>query len=374
MKKLLTLISSLYGGGAEKLTADLSFEFSEKFDSTILTFIPYSKTYNYAGKLINLGATSKKNIFGKIIKQLKTIRSIRKFKSKYKPDITLSHMGISNIHNIYTKYKDKTICVLHGRNSYYHSNKMVRIIYKKIYTKADCIVCVSKYIKEDFENIYNISTPIVVITNGINNKLIRKKAKEKIVFKLPDEYIVYVGGFRREKCHIQLIESLSEFLKNNSLHLVFVGDGLLREEIINKIKELELQDKIHLVGNIPNPYPIIKKAKLSLVASRTESFSLVLVESLSLGIPVISTDCGGPKEIIEPDMNIDITYPHITDYGILLKNWYKDEINNDFADAINMLLNNEELYKSMKIKGVDRADFFDINKTKKKYVDLLNQL
>ena len=81
-----------------------------------------------------------------------------------------------------------------------------------------------------------------------------------------------------------------------------------------------------------------------------ESFSIVTVESLALGTPVISTDCGGPREILEPNFTHEYSLPHITKYGILIdesKKWNNDTI----ISQIDYLLNNKKVLYQMSLES-----------------------
>jgi glycosyltransferase involved in cell wall biosynthesis len=72
---------------------------------------------------------------------------------------------------------------------------------------------------------------------------------------------------------------------------------------------LNLSDRVTLMGRVENPFPYILQCKWSLCVSERESFSLVLLESMALRTPVITTDCGGPRDIVDNGK-----------YGILVEN------------------------------------------------------
>ena len=77
-----------------------------------------------------------------------------------------------------------------------------------------------------------------------------------------------------------------------------LGTGRDEKEIHALINEYSLNDKVVIAGFHANPYPWIKNARLLVVTSRYEGFGNVLIEAMSLGTPVISTNCGGPSEIL----------------------------------------------------------------------------
>lgn len=362
---ILTIIPSLFGGGAEKITADLSFALSKKYKHNLLLYNSKKEKYKYEATLTELKIPKKKSFIGRIIRQFFILKKIKKFKNTHLPNVTISHMLIANMLNILSKKNDKVICVLHGEWSVKNGKlKFIDNYIKKQYAKADMIVSVSHYIKNMFEDYYSFKLPHKVIYIGVDAKTIKQKANEKINIQLPKKYLIYVAGFRPVKNHIILIKQLEKHLKTTDIHLVLVGDGELKGEIENTIKELNLSNKILLLGNLTNPYPLIKNAKLSLLVSSSESFSLVIVESMVLGVPVISTDCGGPREIIDIEWRNNKSTPYITEFGVLIKK-PKYWSNNSLTTQIELLLKNKDLYTSISVKSKQRAKFFNIENTNK---------
>ena len=68
-------------------------------------------------------------------------------------------------------------------------------------------------------------------------------------------------------------------------------------------KKLNIYKRIHFLGWVDNPYKYIKHSNILVCTSQTESFGNVIVEAMICGIPVISTRCGGPEEIINNDVD-----------------------------------------------------------------------
>ena len=374
MNTVLTIIPSLYGGGAEKVAADISFKLSEKYNHKMLLYNIEGDKYNYSADLTELNISNKRSLLGKIARQINIFRKILDFKKINKPRITISHMLMANMLNVLTKKKDKTICILHGEWSVKTGNsKILDKFVKRQYAKADMIISVSQYIKNMFDNYYKLSIPHKVVYAGVDIQQINKKANEIISIDLPKNYLVYVAGFRPVKNHQQLIKQLESYLKKTDTHLVLVGDGELRLEIEEIVKKLGLSEKIHLLGNLTNPYPIIKMATLSLLVSSTESFSLVVVESMVVGTPVIATDCGGPREIIDPEWSNKRITPYETAYGVLIdkpKQWNKKSL----ILQVDKLLNDNNFRDRLSKNGKERAKEFSLSKTVKDLEFVINNL
>ncbi len=103
-----------------------------------------------------------------------------------------------------------------------------------------------------------------------------------------------------------LIQAFSIALKRvfrviiNKPELYILGEGHEKENLESLISELKLQDKVFLPGFVDNPSEILSSANLFVLSSNREGFGNVLVEALSCGLPLISTDCpSGPSEILK---------------------------------------------------------------------------
>jgi glycosyltransferase involved in cell wall biosynthesis len=372
---ILTFIPSLYGGGAEKIVADLSFALSKRFNHKILTYNRKHLKYPYSGELEELDLKIEHNLFNRFFKQFLIYKKVLSFKQSFNPKVTISHMLIANMLNVLTSRKSKTICVLHGEWSIKtgKSKLLDKFLVKRLYAKADLIVFVSHYIEKMFQEYYSLDVPHEVAYIGINIEEVNLKATEEGGIELPENYLVYVAGFRPVKNHIILIENLETYLKVTDIFLVLVGDGELRTHIEKKISNLGLSHKIILTGNVQNPYPIIKNAKISLLVSSSESFSLVIVESMALGTPVIATDCGGPREIIDPDWSSQRSTPLKTEYGVLVgtpNTWLENELVNQINEILNMPL----LVNNLINKGKERAEKFNMLNVETKYIEIIESL
>jgi glycosyltransferase involved in cell wall biosynthesis len=127
-------------------------------------------------------------------------------------------------------------------------------------------------------------------------------------------------------------------------NLIIMGEGPLREELQRLAASLDVAGSVFMPGFEMNPYPAMKSADAFVLSSRFEGFSLVVLEALALGVPVVATDCpSGPAEILEGGR-----------YGLLVPP------DNDaaLADAIARLIRDPQLCDSLKRAGAARAREF----------------
>ena len=122
--------------------------------------------------------------------------------------------------------------------------------------------------------------------------------------------VVAAGAFAAFKNHVLLLRAWAEVIKRFNARLIIFGEGGLRGEYERLIEELGIGDSVSLPGFTNNLPAELRGASCFVVPSLIESFSVVLVEALASGVPVVSTDCPyGPGEIL-----------HRGKYGILVKN------------------------------------------------------
>ena len=168
------------------------------------------------------------------------------------------------------------------------------------------IVAVSNGVARDLESRLFLKNDIVkTIYNPIDIEEIQTKAQQS----LPTEYqffenipyTVMVGRLHEQKNYPLALEAFKKVsTQRPELHLVILGQGSEEEVIKKQIEYLGLQEKVHLLGFQNNPFVFIKYAELFMLSSSWEGFGNVLVESMALGVPVVSTDCpSGPAEILD---------------------------------------------------------------------------
>ena len=364
---VVNFIQSIYGGGAEKYVADISCYLNEVVNHNLLITKIKEKSYDYCGKITQL-----KSIKVKLLNFLSYIQQIKKIKKS--THVFISHLWVANIYNCLTKSNtSKTILYIHGKWSITpEKGFIIDKLTESLYNKADAIICVSHAMKQLISSHYNITTKVFVNHIGVNSDAILEKSKQIIPISLPKKYIVYVSGLRPVKNHLKLLDNIGIFLKETEYKLVIVGDGVLKNEILSKIASLKLHDHVILTGNIKNPYPIIKNASYSLLTSASESFSLVCVESIVLGTPILATDCGGPREILAPQLEINkpINYPFFGQGGVLIDK----EVKQSIGEIISQLDQNKGQKKQLIKDGIKNAAQFSIEESAKRLVNIINNL
>jgi len=172
------------------------------------------------------------------------------------------------------------------------------------YPLADEIVAVSEGLADDLSNYAGIPrNRISVIPNPIITPEVIAKASENLDhpwFK-PGKppVILAVGRLVPQKDYRMLINAFARVRRSVPVHLLILGEGPERGELVSIVNKLGLQEDISLPGFIDNPYPFMVHSSVFVLSSRYEGLPTVLVEALFCGVPIVATDCpSGPREIL----------------------------------------------------------------------------
>lgn len=115
--------------------------------------------------------------------------------------------------------------------------------------------------------------------------------------------LVTVGRLHPQKGFDRLIKAIHELRQRRNtpvITLTIVGQGPEHEPLAQLVDKLSLSQQVRFTGFQSNPYPSVRSADLFCLSSRYEGMPNVLVEAMSLGVPVLSTDCPhGPSEILQ---------------------------------------------------------------------------
>lgn len=336
MKRILFFNDSLVMGGTEILLVDLLNHLAAKAQITLLLPEPSDKDvllrkvspavsikYLYPDGLPHFQKKIWENImifFPRMFARQKGISEseydeIVCFKETFFARIfaKMSIPKILWIHNIVYKRKYE-IRSFREKISVWLNKKQLKLV-ERSYNSFDKVICVSDAAKNTYLSIlYDGKTPkqdISVLYNAIDLAKVKEKAKEPII-DLPqsETNFILITRISPEKRTDRLINAVIRLKEEGyNFHVYIIGDGMDNRTMGEELIEKEINGIITLKGRIDNPFPYILQSKWSLCVSERESFSLVLLESMALKTPVITTDCGGPRDIIDGGK-----------YGILVDN------------------------------------------------------
>lgn len=254
--------------------------------------------------------------------------------------------------------------------------KLGRYLIKKLYPKADAIIPNSKEIKQDLIKNFNIDEKrIIPIYNPIDLRYINKNIKEGIIPSMDNTVVnfICVARFSPQKNHELLINAIN-IIKDKNFKLYLVGsNGTLEHEIKKQVQDLNLQEKISFEGFCSNPFVFMNTADFFVLSSNYEGFPNAVQEAMASGCAILSVDCKtGPREMLAPntDSNLNASGIELAEYGILVPTNNKEIL----AEAMLKIIEDHSLIKKYKLKSLQRSLDFDVEKVKKIFIDVLNQL
>lgn len=398
-KKLVLMIPQLRHGGAERVVSRLSFLMRDTYNICIVVFDNTNITYDVGCRIVSLNAkpTVKNNIILKVLNVIKRVYLYNRFKKNNNIDITYSFGDTANIVNILSFGRDKKITSIRGFKRIRSGNGIkdkyiLKPISKYICSQSDKIVSVSELISKTLAKEYNINhSKIKTIYNGYDINSIQKKSLEDIPDSLlkkidGNRVIITAGTFRAEKGYWHLLKAFSIVLKDiKDIKLVILGQDYknYKEKVEKLAEELNISDDIIFGGYQSNPFKFFSRSTIYVLSSTSEGFPNALVEAMACGLPVIASDCkSGPREIIAPNTNLFKTTESIElgEYGVLVKAMngvenYQSDIIEDcdkyLANAIKLLLNDDELRMKYKFKAKQRVTDFSYEEWLKKQNETL---
>lgn len=323
--KIAIFLYSLAGGGAERVVSILLQNLSKTHNITLVLMNPtivYDIPKNIPVYLLESSSPDESGIL-KLLKLPFLAWKYSRFCIQSGITVSFSLMNRPNYINVLSKFfgnAAKIIISERGTPSRQYATQSLqgwinRVLIRWLYPKANLITTNSQGNRLDLENNFQISKPIHVLYN---------------LFDLPAHpanthsgsiTLISIGRLDEGKNHVMLLEALTKIEQDN-IHLIIAGDGPLRKHLETIIADFGLTEKVTLTGFINNPFDYLVNADIFLFASRHEGFPNVVVEAMSCGCAVISTDCrSGPREILSPNTSVEtmlIDTIEYAPYGVLV--------------------------------------------------------
>lgn len=350
--KILMYTTVFCGGGAERTMLDIINNINlKKFEIILvvgrkngigyLKFLKQSKSIKY----INLQSDDDKDF------EIPDLLS--KTIEKEKPDICFAPGIFTNfilmdaIEKI--SYDGKIVIRESNYVSLRNLSQEAKAKITKQYNQCDKIIAITSGIKRDLIKNYKVNqNKFVLINNPIEIEFIKKyssKKEENNQFnQIENKKIITIGRLETQKNQIMLLKAFKKVKeKYPKVDLVILGQGSLKEELNQQVRDLKLEESVHFLGFSDNPYYYLKNSDIFVLSSRYEGFPHVLLEAMSLKVPIISTNCPtGPKDILKNGK-----------YGYLVK---VDDVK-QLSKKILKLLSDDKKYK----KKVEKA-YKEVNK------------
>lgn len=252
-----------------------------------------------------------------LLKNIKSIMFLRKLIKRESIDIVISNATLAGIMTrlaVFTLFrKPKVIHSCHGylfSKSSKFIKKFVFISIEKILSPITKLVLTMNQEDFDFARKYKLAKKIINIPGigyvpKFQNQIKAEQMSEQMTLcrnfiAVKNVYvIVYAAELSARKNQSQLIDLLYPLLcKHQNWRVILAGDGALKEELANKIKSLNIEDKILLPGFISNIYDLLSVANVVVSTSKSEGLPFNIMDAMTFGVPVVASDVKGHSDLI----------------------------------------------------------------------------
>lgn len=374
-RKVLFLIESLAGGGAEKvLTTLVQFIDKSRFDVTVCAISGGGKYESVVRENVKYYA---------ILNEPEDNSFLSALLYKLKHHLIYHWLPLSWVYRLYVPQDNDvevayvegftTKLLSHSTNktakkyAWVHCNMgkdhWTTSIYKthaeevKAYNIFNGICCVSDTAGQGFKDTFEgVTVPVTTIYNPITAQNIIAMASEKNESFKKNIRLVTVGRLEHQKGYDRLVRVVNQLINDGyEFELWILGIGSQEKDLRKYIQENNLENYIKLLGFHSNPYKYIVQGDLFVCSSRSEGYSTAVTEALILGLPVITTDCSGMAELLKNG-----------ECGIITENDDKA-----LYQGLKELLNDSTLLAHYRQKAIERGQDFTIESLMKPIETLL---
>lgn len=362
--KVLHVIPSLLKGGAERITLDICYELQQR-DHVLVKLITFrdENTYSFLSNKIGHEVIPSRFIPSLKGKDLIEVDQLQKSVESFNPDIVHLHLfesvmimstvEVPNAKWIIHFHDNMIQLKKHKLNTFLNKSSLTNyyersLVLKKFRSRNVHCLAISKdtlqFIRQNLGSKFSSS----LLFNSIDTKRFAQGETVRA-----QNRIVNIGSFVAKKGQELAIRTVSELKKRGIIvQLDLLGDGEMRLHLETLTKELNLENEVIFHGNVDYPEIFLSEAMLYIHTASYEPFGLVLVEAMAAGLPVVSTDGKGNRELIVEGEN-----------GFMIWNRNPEHL----ADKIELLLTNDSLRNQMANNAKKFSSTFSIES----YVDEL---
>jgi glycosyltransferase involved in cell wall biosynthesis len=365
------LIPHISDGGAEKILSDLSFNLG--LGEVVLVVFQEKQGYPFQGRLISMDLPIEKHsIAARVLGFIRRTYRFRRLVREERPDCVISFMGEANFINALVS--PRPVLTVHNHlSSLFHLRgrleaRIFEFLMRTLYRRAT-IIAVSEAVKQDLVTYFRIpENRVVVIVTAIDREEIQRRAAEEVTSPWPAgaPVIITAGRLHPQKGQWHLLRAFAEVRKKMSCRLAILGTGELESYLREVARGLEIEKDVYFLGWQENPFKFLSKADLFVLPSVSEGLGLVVMEAMACGLPVISTNCPGPTELIAPGgtEKFGLLVPRVDEK---MYSAADPLTRNELAmtDAIHQVLKDVSLRQTLvsasarRIQDFDRAAFFE---------------
>jgi glycosyltransferase involved in cell wall biosynthesis len=368
-QKVMFIINSLTGGGAERVMTTILAHSADRRDSYDMSLallddepVSYPAPDWLPVHRLDSRFSTRRSLIG-----------LRRLVGRERPDVTLSFLTRANVANGFAMAGRGRPWIISERiNTREQLGSGARALVgsalvRAAYPRASRIIAVSRGVADGLVRHFGVAEgKIEVISNPVDVALIRRRAGEPPAIAVEPPFVMAMGRLVEKKNFAMLIDAFAR--SGIPGRLVIAGDGPLRDTLVQQARRLGVHERLVLPGFLSNPYALLARADAFVLSSNAEGFPNALVEALALDIPVIATNCAdGPAEILADAGRERISGLEIAAAGILTPP-------NDaevMARGLNEVMQPQMRERLVK-GGRKRVEVFSISRAVERYWQVIN--
>ena len=372
-RKILILIPSLRGGGAERTLINLLDKIDyARYDIDLVVVSKHGPYLDQIPEQVNVIYFYRLHIITRFLSFLhrKTgfdwffRRKMKKLRKQY-------DVGISFLDSTFTDFLfftdifDKRVALVHSSylshedyiSSFQNPEYRKKVIAHR-YSCLDAIYFVSHDSQNDFIELFGDFPNVGVVYNLIDAESVIRKSLEPPGFKSESGFIFSaIGSLLPVKGFDRLIRAAKiAFDQGYQFELHIAGDGPEKKSLEKLIRQSGLKDIVTLHGFLDNPYPLLKLSDVFVMSSVSEALPTVLCEAMILEKPSLVTNCSGCRGLVESG-----------EYGLMA-----EQDDNDLAQKMMLYMDSPELLSYYSKKSAERSKLFNDSEILKSYYKIFD--
>jgi glycosyltransferase involved in cell wall biosynthesis len=362
--KIVLLISSLAGGGAEKVLVRFATYWGER--SAAVTVIT---TRSRSGDVYSLPDFVHREALGyeglrwhQVLRRLRLILELRRRVKRLDPDVVVSFMLKTNIMALLALLGNRYPVVVSERSAPQRAGVFLRALRHILYRQAARVTVMTRAARDYFLS-FLPARRLCVIPNPLMSNGFRCgehiTARELFQHNPEVRFLVCaMGRLQPVKGFHTLLEVFARLQpRHPDWGLLVLGEGAERPRLERMAESLGIDHSVLMPGRTDDPFPYLAGSALFACTSRYEGFGNAIVEAMASGVPVVSFDCPtGPREIITDGED-----------GILVPDRDKEA----FVDKLEQLMDDPDLRARLSRRARDKVKTFDLDSVMVRWSELI---
>ncbi|MEN3111351.1 glycosyltransferase [Uliginosibacterium paludis] len=300
--KILLVIPTVHGGGAEQVAAVLAREWSSAHLLRVMAWHVGAEQLDFGVPVEDLRLPAQTSASAKLRVFRRRVELVGQAVEGFRPDVVMAFMDeaglVCSAAALAGGWRERLIVSMHHNPRWLGRSR--RLLLAAAYRVPAAVVGVSQGVRSEMARSLHLD-PIRL--HDIPNPLVLRddegeQASRAVAARFAPGFLLFVGRLDRHTKGLDTLIDAFASLPRERPPLVIVGDGPDRAWLDGEVGRRGLAD-VHCVGWQADPHPFYRRAGVFVMSSRFEGWSNVLMEAMGQGCPVVATDCPyGPAEIL----------------------------------------------------------------------------